>query len=218
MSEPSTDIKRAEPDHPIHELLMARWSPYGFADDPVPRDDLLSLLEAARWAPSSFNEQPWRFIIGQRGEPAWDGILECLVDANQAWARKAPVLLLTVPSLLFARNGKPNTAAHHDIGLAMAQLCVEATARGLHVHQMIGIHPERAQERFTIPEGHEAFTAAAIGRAARLEDVPEALRERDAQPRTRKPLSEFVFGDAFGSPSSLTEVQEGGTRLPSGEG
>src|SRR3954471_20634613 len=115
--------KDAKPDHPIHELLAKRWSPYAFADRPVPEDDLRSLFEAARWAASSYNEQPWSYVVATKSNPAeLERLLSCLVEGNQAWARAAPVLALGCTSLHFTLNGKPNAAAAHDLGLASAGL------------------------------------------------------------------------------------------------
>jgi nitroreductase len=196
--------KTASTDHPIHELLAERWSPYGFDDRQVAPAEVRSLLEAARWAPSSYNEQPWSFILASREKPAeFEKLLSCLVDANQEWAKAAPVLLLCVVSLRFARNGKENRAAVHDLGLAAASLVLEATARGLFVHQMIGILPDRARELYGIPEHSEAWTAMAIGYRGDPAKLPEELKERDATPRKRKPLSQFVFGERWGDPSPL---------------
>src|SRR5689334_19809323 len=121
---------RAATDHPVHELIAARWSPYAFADRAVASDDLLALFEAARWAPSSYNEQPWSYLVATRDEPEeFARLLSCLVEGNQAWARAAPVLALGCTSLQFTRNGQPNAAAVHDLGLASAMLVLEATAR-----------------------------------------------------------------------------------------
>jgi nitroreductase len=196
--------KEASPDHPIHELLARRWSPYGFADRPVSRDDLRSLFEAARWAPSSYNEQPWSYIIATRDNPAeFEGVLSCLVEGNQGWAKAAPVLALGCTSLKFIKNGKTNAAAIHDLGLAAANLCVEATARGLYVHQMIGILPDKARVVFQVPESVQPLTALAIGYAADPNTLPEKIKERDTTPRTRKRLSEFVFSGKWGSPSGV---------------
>ncbi len=131
--------KKASTDYPIHDLLAERWSPYGFADRPVAQTDLRSLFEAARWAASSYNEQPWSFLVATREDPEeFARLLSCLVDGNQGWAKAAPVLALGVVSLRFSRNNKENRAAVHDLGLAAGNLVVEATARGLCVHQMIG--------------------------------------------------------------------------------
>jgi len=200
-----SEVKRATPDHPIHELIARRWSPYAFADRPVPEDDLRSLFEAARWAASSYNEQPWSYIVATRADPAgFERLLSCLVEGNQVWAGAAPVLALGCTSLRFTRNGKPNAAAVHDLGLASASLTLEATARGLVVHQMIGIMPDKARELYRIPEGVQPLTGLAIGYAADPSTLPETYRERDLTPRGRKPLSEFVFDGEWGAASGLT--------------
>jgi nitroreductase len=198
--------KHAAPDHPVQELIARRWSPYAFSDRPVSEDDLRSLFEAARWAASSYNEQPWRYIVATRANPQeLQRLLSCLVEGNQAWATAAPVLALGCTSLNFALNNKPNRAAIHDLGLASATLTLEATARGLSVHQMIGIVPERARELYRIPEGVEPLTGLAIGYAADPNALPEKLRERDLAARQRKKLAEFVFACQWGTPSDLVK-------------
>ena len=196
--------KRANPDHPVHELVAERWSPYAFADRDVEEADLRALFEAARWAPSSYNEQPWSYVLAMRSDTsAFEALLSCLVEGNQVWARRAPVLALGLVRETFTRNDKPNAAAHHDLGLAAGNLLVEATVRGLVVHQMIGILPDRARDVYAIPAHSRALTALAIGYAGLPDDLPEGLRERDLAPRTRKPLGEFVFGGRYGEASPL---------------
>jgi nitroreductase len=198
--------KQATPDHPIHELLAKRWSPYAFADRPVSDADLRSLFEAARWAASSYNEQPWTYIVAAKANAAeFARLLSCLVDANQAWAQAAPVLALGCVSLNFKLNNKPNAAAVHDLGLASASLTFEAMTRGLYVHQMIGILPDKARELYRIPEDVQPKTGLAIGYAADPTTLPEKLRERDLAPRTRKPLKEFVFGGAWGTAAKVVQ-------------
>ncbi|HEY5658876.1 MAG TPA: nitroreductase family protein [Myxococcota bacterium] len=198
------DAKLAVTDHPVHALVKARWSPYAFSSRPVSHEDLRSLFEAARWAPSSYNEQPWRYIVATRDEPGeFERLLSCLVETNQLWAKAAPVLALGVAQLRFARNGKPNKTAYHDLGLAAGNLLVEATARDLLVHQMGGILPERARELYAIPEGAEALTALAVGYRGAPEDLPDDLAARDRAPRTRRSLREFVFSGRWGRASSL---------------
>jgi nitroreductase len=190
------EAKRPDLDHAVHELIAQRWSPYVFDARPVGRQDLAAIFEAARWAPSANNEQPWRFIAATKEETAEFGrLLSCLVEGNQSWAQHAPVLALGVVSLTYSRNGKPNKTARHDLGLAAAHLTLEATARGLSVHQMGGILPERARELYAIPEDYEAVTGLAIGYAG--EPVGDHAA-RDLAPRSRRPLTEFVFGGAFG--------------------
>ena len=196
--------KRAATNYPIHDLLAERWSPYGFEDRTVAEADLRSLFEAARWAASSYNEQPWSYVVATRENPEeFARLLSCLVEPNQAWAKAAPVLALGVVSLRFSRNNKENRAAVHDLGLAAGNLLVEATARGLSVHQMIGILPDKARELYQIPENSEVWTALAIGYKADPASLPDALKERDLTPRQRKPLSEFVFAGKWGDPSPL---------------
>lgn len=198
------DIKTALPDHPILKLLAERWSPYGFKDRLVPNSDLRSVFEAARWAASSYNEQPWNYLIATKANPQeFERLLSCLLEQNQAWAKTAPVLVLGVVNLRFTKNNQDNRAAVHDLGLAAGNLVVEATNRGLSVHQMIGILPDRARELFRIPAHHEAWTAMAIGYKADPTDLPEALKQRDQTPRQRKPLQNFVFSGQWGQPSPL---------------
>jgi nitroreductase len=192
-------IKHAKTEHPIQDFIAKRWSPYGFADRDVSDADLRSLFEATRWAASSFNEQPWSYIVAARAqEEAFARLLSCLVEANQSWAKAAPVLALGVATLNFTRNGKPNRVALHDLGLATGNLVAEATARGLAVHQMGGILPDRAREIYAIPEGSEAVTGIAIGYAGDPEAFSKEIRERDLTPRERKPQQDFVFGASWG--------------------
>ncbi len=198
--------KRASADHPIHELLAARWSPYAFLDRPVSEADLQSLFEAARWAPSSYNEQPWSYLVATRENPdQFQQLLSCLVEGNQVWAKAAPVLAVGIVSLKFALNGKDNRAAVHDLGLAAGNLLVEATARGLFVHQMIGILPDRVRALFGLPDGCEAWTGLAIGYRGDPAQLPDRLKERDLAPRGRKPLSQFVFSGKWGRPAPFVQ-------------
>ena len=198
------NTKKAVTDYPILPILAERWSPYGFEDRPVSEADLRSLFEAARWAASSYNEQPWNYLVATRENSAeFERLLSCLVEANQAWAKKAPVLVLGIVSLRFARNNQDNRAAVHDLGLAAGNLLAEATTRGLSVHHMIGILPDKARELYQIPEFFEAWTAMAIGYKADPAKLPDALRERDMALRQRKPLNKFVFTGRWGHPMPL---------------
>lgn len=197
---------KAATDHPVHALIAGRWSPYAFADRPVSRADLHSLFEAARWAASSYNEQPWGYLVATREQPEeFARMLGCLVEANRAWAKAAPVLALGCTHLTFARNGQPNAAAQHDLGLASANLSLEATARGLVVHQMIGILADQARAVYRIPEGVQPLTALAIGYAGDAASLPEALQSRDAARRPRKPLTEFLFGSQWGTKAAILD-------------
>jgi nitroreductase len=198
--------KQANSDYPIHELIAKRWSPYAFADRHVSTEDLRSLFEAARWAASSYNEQPWSYIVAMNDDAdAFQAMLTCLVEGNQAWASAAPVLAIGCTNLKFARNGQPNAAAVHDLGLASASLTFEATARGLFVHQMIGILPDKARELYRIPDGIQPVTGLAIGYAADPNTLPEKFQERDLASRGRKTVSQFVFSGEWGSASQITK-------------
>ncbi|MFQ5597032.1 MAG: nitroreductase family protein [Nitrospiria bacterium] len=197
-------LKKASNDYPIHPLVAARWSPYAFSDRPVAEDDLRSLFEAARWAASSYNEQPWCFFVAMRDDSkVFERLLSCLVEGNRLWAQAAPVLVLCAVQLKFSRNHQVNRAAVHDLGLAVGNLLIEATSRGLSVHQMIGLLPDKAREIYRIPEDAEAWTAMAIGYRGSSADLPETLQARDRRPRERKPLSAFVFGAEWGKSSAL---------------
>jgi nitroreductase len=199
-------MKKASTNFEILEVIAERWSPYSFDSKAVPVGDLRSLFEAARWAASSFNEQPWRYIVATKDDAdEFERILSCLVDANQSWAKAAPVLALGIAKLTFTQNGKPNVAAIHDLGQGSATLALEATARGLSVHQMTGILPDRARELFGVPEDFEVVTAIAIGYAADPESLPPDAKKTDTTPRQRKPISEIVFGGEWGNPSKLAE-------------
>ena len=153
------------------------------------KETIRSVLEAARWAASSFNEQPWRFIVATKDDPAnFDKLLRCLVPGNQDWAKSAPVLLLSATKLTFTRNDKPNRHAYHDVGLAVSQLIVQATALGLYVHQMAGFDVDQARQSFGIPEGFDPVAAIAIGYSA--EAMPAS--------RTRRPQDELAFNGTWG--------------------
>ena len=183
-------------EHPIHPLLAERWSPYAF--DPrreVDPADLRSLFEAARWSMSSHNAQPWRYIVGVRAQdPAlWQRLFEVLLEGNRQWAGNAPVLVLASAEHRFEYNGKPNKAAIYDLGGACAMLTVEAAARGLGVHQMIGIDPDKTREVFSLGPDVEPFTALAIGYPGSPDDVVEPYATRDRRVRERKPLEELLL-------------------------
>jgi nitroreductase len=199
--------KLAVTTFPIHDLIRRRWSPRAFADRPVESGKLGSLLEAARWAASSYNEQPWAFIVATREQTTdHTRLLECLVEFNRGWADAAPVLLLAVAHLQFAKNGQSNTHGVHDVGQALANLALQAVADGLVVHQMAGILPDKARSTFAIPDGWQAVTGAAIGYPGSVDSLPHGLRDRELAARQRKPLDEFVFAGQWGHAHSLTTI------------
>jgi nitroreductase len=191
--------KPAPSDFPIHELIRNRWSPRAFADKIISADVLRSLFEAARWAPSSNNEQPWAFLVAPKDDQAnFEKMLGVLIEFNAAWAKNASVLAIAVAELSFAKNNTPNRNAQYDTGAATALLSVEATARGLFVHQMAGFDPEKARQVFAIPAGWDALAALAIGYPGTPDSLPQRLQERELAPRTRKPLREFVMAGRWG--------------------
>lgn len=193
-------LGNAPVEFPIHELLERRHSPYAFDPrQPVSEDDLRSLFEAARWTMSSYNAQPWRYIVAarERDQDTWDKLFSVLVEGNQPWAKNAPVLALGVLRKTFEYNDKPNKAAAHDLGAASAMLTVEATVRGLVVHQMIGIEPDKACEVFDLGEEYEPLTALAIGYEGSATDIPDAYAERDRGERQRKPLADIILGGSL---------------------
>ena len=196
--------KPAETQHPIHELLKRRWSPRAFAERAVEPETLRSLLEAARWAPSSNNEQPWRFIVATKNHRSeWDRLFNCLVEGNRKWAYRAPVLILSVASLKFEDDGSPNRHAFHDTGMAVENLVIQATVAGLFVHQMAGYDVEKARAEFKIPDGYEPVAMIAVGYPGDPATLPDHLRERELKPRQRNPFSDFVFSETWGKPSSV---------------
>jgi nitroreductase len=170
----------------------------------VEKEKLLALFEAARWAPSCFNEQPWSFLVATRDSANGYGrLLECLVETNIRWARTAPVLMLSVAKRTFDANGKPNRYAFHDVGLSMANLIVQASALGLYAHPMAGFHIAKAVSAFHIPETHEPVAALALGYLGDPDQLPEDLRERERAPRERRPLEDFVFSGAWKEASPI---------------
>lgn len=198
--------KSAETSAPVHNLIRDRWSPRAFDSRPIEPEKLRSLFEAARWAASSYNAQPWYFIVARKDEPEnYKKILDCFVEFNQGWAKGAPVVALSVARLKFEHNGALNNHAFHDVGQAAANLALQATALGLQVHQMAGILPEKAREIFGIPEGYEAVAGFAIGYPGNPDSLPGQLREQEHAPRTRKPLDSFVFTGKWGQVSPVVK-------------
>ncbi|MCL6481369.1 MAG: nitroreductase family protein [Firmicutes bacterium] len=194
--------KPAETAFPVHELIRRRWSPVGFDPRPVPKHTLLTLLEAARWAPSSFNDQPWAFLVATKeNEAEFRRLLDCLTPGNQLWAQHAAALLISLARLHFAHNGRPNRHAWHDVGLATENLALQAVALGLQAHAMAGIEGDKIRERYAVPEGWEPVAGIAVGYpSSELAHLPEKLQQRQTSPRSRRALSEFVFTGRFGEP------------------
>lgn len=187
-------IKEAPADYPIHHLLRKRWSPRAFSDESVNPELLNQLFEAARWTPSSYNEQPWRFIVARKEDgETYDKLASVMNEFNQSWAMDAPVLVLGVTKKNFDLDGRPNRHARYDLGQAVAHLTFEATQHDLFVHQMAAIIPEKARELFDISDEFEPLTMFSIGYLGESTTLSDKLREREESPRSRKPLDEIVF-------------------------
>lgn len=200
--------KPAQTQFPIHDLLVHRWSPRAFGEKPVESHTLCSLFEAARWAPSSNNEQPWRFIMAKKTdhEKKWKRLFDCLAEGNRRWAFRAPVLMLSIASINFEEDGKPNRHAFHDTGLAVENLVLQATAQGLAAHQMAGFDVEKARVDLRIPLGYEPVAMIAIGYPGDPAVLPDRLRERELRPRDRRPIEEWTFVGQWGTPFSSSAV------------
>ena len=196
--------KIAETQTPIHEVIGRRWSPRAFSERPVESDKLQSVLEAARWAPSSWNDQPWAYLVATREDREnYEALFGVLMEMNRAWAGKAPVLLLTLAHTRLEKDGQPNRHGFYDLGQATANLVIQATSLGLATHQMGGFNVEAARERFSVPEGWEPVSVIALGYPGDADSLPEPLREREMAQRRRKRLDEFVFSGTWGRPASF---------------
>jgi nitroreductase len=193
--------KPAENQYEIEELIAKRWSPRAFAARAIEPEKIRSLLEAARWAASCFNEQPWSFVVAPKDDAEeFARLLNCLVESNRRWAQHAPLLMLSIARLNFERNNKPNRHAFHDVGQAVASLTLQATALGLVVHQMAGFEIEKARAEYKLPEGYEPVAAIAVGYQGDAAALPEDLREKEFAPRTRRAQDSFVFKGKWGEP------------------
>ena len=187
----------------IHELLARRWSGRAFDPQrPVGREQLIALLEAARWAPSCYGDQPWRFVIWQRSEDeaGWQHAIACLSPGNQSWAANAPVVLLVSADTLFRHNGQPNRHAQYDCGAAAENLCLQAVAQGMMAHQMGGFDADRVRELAGVPARCVPMAMVALGYAAAADSLPDDLRERELAPRQRLVLGELCFAGTWGRP------------------
>lgn len=201
----------AKMDIPIHDLLARRWSPRAFDERPVDMDTLRTIFEAARWAPSLNNEQPWRFIVASKEHQTdWNRLFECLVEGNRRWAFRAPVLILSISRMHFEDDGKPNRHAFHDTGLATENLVLQATAQGLVAHQMAGFDVEKARVDLRIPSGYEPVAMIAVGYPGDAALLPERLRERELRPRDRRPIAAWTFSGQWGIDFNTTEVRHQG--------
>ncbi|HKG22968.1 MAG TPA: nitroreductase family protein [Blastocatellia bacterium] len=195
--------KPAESNYPLDDVIARRWSPRLFEEGrTVEREKVLALLEAARWAPSCFNDQPWRYLVFEESNAdALARARACLVEGN-AWALEAPVLMISVARDNFVYNEKPNRTAQHDVGLASENLVLQAVDLGLAAHQMAGFDVGRARKEFDIPEGYTVLAMIAVGYPYRgdLDALPDTLRSRELAERQRRPLGEIAFSGTWDAP------------------
>lgn len=196
--------KPAVTEVPIAEPMASRWSPRAF--DPgraVEPPKLRALLEAARWAPSSSNEQPWRYLLFDGRDQEARAKAEACLSRGNGWARRAPLLLVACAKSTYTRHGKPNGHASHDLGAASMALVLQATALGLVAHQMGGFDPVAARTHFAVPDDFEIVTMIAIGYPGEIADLPPERRDAETGPRSRKPVAEIAFHDHWpsGTPS-----------------
>lgn len=187
----------------INSLVRYRWSPRAFSERPVEKEKLQKMLESARWAPSAFNEQPWRFIVGTKGDATYDKVLETLIEWNQKWAGKAPVLVLNVAKKTFTKNGNPNATSLYDLGQAVAYMSLEAMNQGVYSHQMTGFSPEKAAEIFQIPDDYKAVSVTAFGYYGDKNSLPKDIYASETGERDRKGINEIVFENNYGDKTKL---------------
>ncbi|MFB6271403.1 MAG: nitroreductase family protein [Salinibacter sp.] len=202
---PPRPQKVADPDHDILNLFAERWSPRAFADRPVEPEKLRRMLEAVRWTMSSYNEQPWRYVVASRHEnpDEYEQLLHCLSEGNREWAHTAPVLMMSFYKTTFSHDGSDNRAAPHDVGAASAALTFQATAMDLYVHQMAGIQKDVIRATYDVPDDFEPMAGLAVGYLGDPERLPEGRQDPERSPRSRKPLDALVFGEEWGSSANL---------------
>jgi nitroreductase len=195
-----TDAPGRHSDLPIDKLFLERWSPRAFTGEEIPEAALMTLFEAARWAPSSYNSQPWRFIYGRKGTPAFDKLLGLLIEFNQSWAKNASALVVLVSNSVMLPPGKDKAIPSHshsmDAGAAWENLALQATISGWHAHGMVGFDMDRAFAELNVPEGWRVEQAIAIGRMGDKSILPEAMAAREA-PSPRLALADIVMEGSF---------------------
>jgi nitroreductase len=189
-------LEHRSPDHPIETLFVARWSPRAMSGEPLTDAELKTLFEAARWAPSTYNEQEWRFLYARRDTPQWPTFFDLLVEGNQAWCKDAAVLCVVLAHKVFAKNGKPNPVHLFDTGCAFENLALQGTAMGLVVHGMQGFDYDRARLALSVPDDFAVAAMFAAGRPGPLSNLPEPMRERE-KPSDRKPVEEIICEGVF---------------------
>ena len=183
-------------EYPVDEIFLKRWSPRAMSGEEISHDELMSLLEAARWAPSSFNNQPWRFLYARRNTNNWELFFNLLVEGNKTWVKNAAALIVIVSKKTFDHNGNPSKTHSFDTGAAWQNLALQGSLKGLIVHGMQGFDYDKAREVLNIPDGYEVEAMVAVGKPGRKEDLPERLQQREV-PSDRKNLSDIAFEGMF---------------------
>lgn len=199
MKKPATTLS------PIHDIISNRWSGRAYdTSKPVTRQQVISLLEAARWAPSCYGDQPWRLVFWNKGEnaAAWQAAFETLAPGNQGWAKDAPLLVLACADTLFNHNGQPNRWAQYDTGAAVENLCLQAEALGLMAHQMGGVDFEKARNIAGVPEQFTLMAMISVGYPADPGTFAQEIAERETAPRKRREIGEMFFNGKWGSPAT----------------
>ena len=189
-------LSHRQADHPIETIFLKRWSPRAMSGEPISADDLNRLLEAARWAPSTYNEQEWRFLYAHRDTEHWPVFFNLLMEANQVWCKNAGVLLLVVSHKVFERNGKPNPVHTFDSGAAFENFCLQGAAMGLVVHGMAGFDRGKARRDLNIPDDYEVEAMVAVGHHGKVDELPKELQERES-PSGRKPIDQISCAGPF---------------------
>ena len=195
--------KKIDTQEKIDDLLAKRWSGRAYdVNRQVSQQDIISLLEAARWAPSCFGDEPWRYIVCDKAinEAAWDKAFACLAEGNQSWAVNAPVLILALANTIFSHNDNANRWAQYDTGAATMSLCIQASSLGLMVHQMGGFSADKAADVFSIPDQYTSMAMMTVGYQLAKDKINEELLERESSERKRNPLTEQFFDGEWGKP------------------
>jgi nitroreductase len=189
--------KEAITTYPVHALIQNRWSARAFAEKPITTEEIHTILEAASWAPSAMNEQPWHYSYAQKGTPGFEAMWECLLPGNQPWTKHAATLVLCISNRTFETTGQPNHYHLHDAGLANANLLFQATSMGIYGHIMGGFDRDKVKETFGLTENEEAVCVIALGYLGSSEQLPEPFKSRELGQRTRKPLLQVAREVSF---------------------
>jgi nitroreductase len=185
-----------KPEHPVDNIFPDRWSPRAMSGASMTREELMALLEAARWAPSSYNNQPWRMVYALRDTAHWPRLFNLLGEFNQTWAKNAAALVVFISKTTFDHNGQPSVTHSFDTGAAWENFALQGSLNGLVVHGMQGFDYDRARTELGVPDGYQVEAMAVVGKPGRTEDLPERLRERE-MPSDRRKLSESAFEGRF---------------------